>query len=122
MKRALKILIVIFLFIVVVCLSQTAVDPDDFTGHWFSSEDHSVYLFRNGLIYCPRHSVPISDADSISGAYCYGKDRVYLFAKGIQGLENGKELYLIQKDDTSILCDSRDGSGVIYFARSKNNK
>lgn len=116
MKQATAFSIVLLLLIIVV-LSQTAIDPEDFTGQWYSSNDQSVYLFQDGLIYCSKHVIPLSDTDSISGSYTYCRNSIYLFANGIDGLETAKEVYLVQRDDGSFLCENQDGTGEIYFIR-----
>lgn len=109
--------IILFLLILVAGLSQTAIDPDDFTGKWYSSEDQSIYLFQEGLIYCPKHAIALSDRDSISGAYSFCGSSVFLFANGIEGLETEKELYLVTNHDGCFLCENQDGSGTVYFIR-----
>lgn len=117
MKRAAVVCTVILLSIILVGFGQTAMNPDDVVGQWYSSVDQSGYLFREGLIYCTKHVVPLSDTDSISGAYIFSKNSVFLFAEGVEGLESAKELYLIQKGDGSFLCENKDGSGAVYFIR-----
>ena len=98
-------------------LCLTAVDPEDFTGQWYSAADQSVYLFRDGLVFCSRHAVPLSDTETISGAYTFGKDRIYLFASGIPGLEKERELYLVISGEEHCLCENPDGTGTVYFIR-----
>ena len=119
MKRLFLFGIMIVLLAVIVGFSRTAFDPDAFTGKWYSAADQSVYLFQEGLIYNSKHSVPVSDTDALSGAYTCCKDSVYLFAKGIAGLETEKELFLVEQKDGSFLCEREDGSGEIYFIRYK---
>lgn len=119
MKRLFLFGIMIVLLAVIVGFSRTAFDPDAFTGKWYSAADQSVYLFQEGLIYNSKHSVPVSDKDALSGAYTCCKDSVYLFAKGIAGLETEKELFLVERNDGSFLCEREDGSGEIYFIRYK---
>jgi len=119
MKRLAAFSTIILLFIIITGFGQTAVDPEDFAGQWYSSSDQSVYLFQEGLIYCPKHAVAISDNASISGAYSYCKNSIYLFAIGVNGLETEKALYLVHSGDGSFLCENKDGSGIIYFIRYK---
>lgn len=114
MKYVLPFLI---LFLVITGLCQPVVDPQNYTGLWYSADDQTVYLFQNGLIYCTKHAVPISDTDFVSGAYFYYKNSVLLFANGVEGLEAEKEVYWVQNDDGSFLCENKDGSGEIYFIR-----
>ena len=117
MKRAAVISMLICLAVVLIFLSQTAIDPENFSGKWYSSADQNVYLFQEGLIYSQQHAIPYSDTDSISGAYAYCKDSVLVFAAGIEGLEKEKELYLVREGEGSFLCESRDGTGKVYFIR-----
>jgi len=109
----------IFIIIALLCmLSATAIDPADFTGSWYSVTDQSVYHFHDGLIQCTQHSVPLSDRESISGAYIFNRDSIVLFAVGINELETVHQLYLIQNGSESYLCENQDGSGNIYFIRN----
>ena len=117
MKRFVVICITILFCLTAVGLSRSAADPDDFTGQWYSAADQSVYLFREGLIFCSRHRVPLSDKDAISGAYTFGKDRIFLFATGIPGLETERELYLITEGEECFLGENPDGTGTVYFIR-----
>lgn len=117
MKRRTVFGIGILLCILVAGLYQTALDPAEYTGIWYSSEDQSAYLFQDGLIYCEKHPVFVSDQDSISGFYTFCRDSVLLFARGISGLEREMELYLVYSDESSFLCENPDGTGRIYFIR-----
>ena len=118
MKHAIAICAV--LLIIIVGLGQTVIDPGDYTGEWYSSDDQSIYHFQDGLIYCSKHAVALSGANSISGAYSYCRNSVFLFAEGIDGLESEKEIFLIHKDEGSFLCENKDGTGKIYFMRHKD--
>ena len=117
MKRFTAICIAVFVLAIFIMLGQTARDPAVFSGKWYSSVDQSVYVFEDGLIYCPKFKIALSKDDYISGAYTYGKDSIFLFVSGIEGLETERELYLIHKGDGSFLCDHEDGSGTIFFIR-----
>lgn len=105
------------LLMIIIGLNQPVIDPQDYTGQWYSAKNQSVYLFQNGLIYCSKHSIALTDTDSISGAYSYGKKSILLFADGIDGLKTEKEIYLVNNNDGSFLCEHKDGSGEIYFIR-----
>ena len=98
-------------------LCRTAVDPADFTGRWYASADQSVYLFQEGIVYCAKHPVMLSEEDAISGAYAFGRDSICLFARGVPGLERERVLYLVRREDSSFLCENRDGTGPVYFIR-----
>ena len=115
MKYLLSLCLV--LLIIALGLNQTILDPLDYTGQWYSAKDQSLYLFENGLIHCRRHSIPVSGSDTISGAYSFSRHSILLFARGVEGLETEKELYLVQKGDSSLLCENQDGTGEIYFIR-----
>lgn len=117
MRRSAIICIVILICVLIVGLSQTAVDPEDFTGEWYSAEDQSLYFFQEGLIYSSKHPIGLSAKEPISGAYSYCKNTIFLFAVGMDGLEKERELYLIQHNDSSYLCENEDGSGKTYFIR-----
>ena len=117
MKRSFLFCILICFGILLVFFGRTAVDPEDFSGQWYSSGDQNVYLFQEGLIYNSKHGVPLSDSETISGAYAYCNDSILLFAKGIKGLETEKELYLVHKDDGSFLYEHKDGTGELFFIR-----
>ena len=120
MKQLVSISLIIFFIGIIIVFSQTAVNPEDFNGEWYSSIDQSVYLFQDGLISCSRHAVPISDVAYISGAYAYCKNSILVFAMGIDDLETEKVLYLVQRDGGSFLCEHKNGTGEIYFMRYSN--
>lgn len=105
------------LLLIIVGLCQPVVDLQNYTGVWYSADDQTVYLFQNGLIYCTNHAVPISGMDFVSGAYSYCINSILLFANGVEGLETEKEVFWVQNDNGSFLCENKDGSGEIYFIR-----
>lgn len=119
MRRVAVSSFIILVCVIVAGLCQSAIDPDNFAGEWYSAMDQSVYLFQDGLLYCTKHPVPLSDNTYISGAYTYSKNTIFLFAAGIEGLEKERELHLIHNDDGSFLCESEDGTGQIYFIRNR---
>ncbi len=117
MRRLAAIVILIFLIIIIAGLFRTAVNPENFRGVWYAADDQCSYLFEDGLIHCGTDLETSRDSHLISGAYTYCKNSVFLFAEGIAGLEAEKEIYLVEKDNGSFLCENRDGSGKIYFIR-----
>lgn len=114
MRRSALFGILILICAIIAGLCQTAVDPEDFTGQWYASSDQSIYTFREGIVFSGKFP------DSISGAYTFSRKSIFLFAKGVPGLEQEKQLYLLQKDDGSFLCENPDGTGEIYFIRYKD--
>lgn len=119
MKRFAIVCMVLMIIGIVVGLSRTALDPEDFSGLWYSSDDPSAYLFQEGLIYRSHKDPKVSGLDSFCGAYWFCRDSVFLFVQGMDGLETEKELYLVYGDDVSFLCEHADGSGKNYFIRYK---
>jgi len=121
MKRwgiaAVMALLAAFLF-----LSRTAVDPEDFTGQWYSSREQCIYEFRDGLIYCSKYPLCKLEEGALSGAYVFSGKSIFLFARGIEGLETEREVYLIEKPEESLLCEKKDGSGEIYFVRDNRGR
>lgn len=117
MKRLSLFCTMFMLIIIVGGLCLTAIDPADYSGKWYSTKDQNVYLFQEGMIYCPKHAVMLSDTEYISGAYTYSQSSIFLFVDGIEGLETGRELFLIQSADSCFLCEKSDGSGTVYFIR-----
>ena len=103
-------------------LNRTAMDPADFTGDWYSSREQCIYHFQNGLIYCPKYPILISDGNAISGAYVFSGKSIFLFAKGIEGLETEREVYLVETAEESLLCENDDGTGQIFFVRDNRGK
>lgn len=122
MKRVTLWCIIFSILLIIVGLCQTAINPNAFTGQWYSSADQSIYVFQNGLITCNKHDVTTPEMASISGAYTYCKDSIYLFVNGIEGLETEKELYLVHKGEGSFLFENKDGTGKFYFVRYHNEK
>ena len=117
MKRWAVLCGALLLILFGVLLGRTAIDPADYTGEWYSYETQRLYCFQNGLIYSPKHGETVSDALPISGAYAFGRNRIFLFVEGISGLESEKQIYLVKHGSEHILCENKDGSGQIYFVR-----
>lgn len=117
MKRWLLLGIAVITVAVMAFLGQPAIDPENFTGEWYSADGQHIYLFHNGIIQCRQHYAELSDGSTFSGAYSFSGKSVALFAMGIDGLENVKELYLIENKEESLLCENADGTGTIYFVR-----
>ena len=115
MRRLVVLLIALLLLIIITGLSRTALDPEVFRGEWYSADDQTLYYFQDGLIYSSKFADEITDASSISGAYTYSRDTIFLFAEGVSGLETEQEIYLVQNHDGRFLCESKDGTGMIYF-------
>lgn len=119
MRRWLLCGITVITVVIAVFLGQTAVDPEDFTGDWYSASGQRIYRFHNGIISCEDDPVQLSDNNTISGAYIFAGKKVSLFVMGVDGLETVTELYLVEHKEESFLCDKADGTGEIYFIRSK---
>lgn len=117
MRRWLLFVFAIITVAFIAILGQPAVDPEDFTGEWYSAGGQQIYRFHNGLIHCEKGSVPLGDGSTISGAYIFSGKSVAVFAVGIDGLETVKEIYLIENKEESLLCENEDGTGTIYFVR-----
>ena len=117
MRHAAVLGIIFIILIILAGLCMTAVDPEDFTGTWYSSKDQSLYLFQEGILYCAKNPIPLSESEHISGAYTFSQGSVFLFAKGIPGLEREKQLFLVRKDNCSFLCENPDGTGENFFIR-----
>ena len=117
MRRWLLCGIAIIIVAVIAFLGQTAIDPEDFTGEWYSASGQQIYRFQNGIIHSDQHSAVLPDGSSISGAYTFSGKSVALFAMGVEGLESVRDLYLIENKEESLLCERKDGTGKIYFVR-----
>ncbi len=119
MKRWLLLGIIMVLVLAgICCLFRTALEPEAFTGVWYSAEDGSAYVFQGGIIRCQEHHVPVSDDTIFSGSYSFSADSIALFAVGVEGLEQVREIYLIRSWRGDRLCENRDGSGTVYFYRN----
>ena len=117
MRRSIVLLFAFFLLTIIAGFNQTVLDPEDFRGEWYSNDNQDVYIFQDGLIYCPGTEGLITDPASVSGAYTYSADSIFLFTTGVSGLETEQEIYLVQNKDGSFLCETKDGSGRIFFIR-----
>jgi hypothetical protein len=116
------IAVAVVLLVIFCVLNCTAIDPEDFTGDWYSSREQCIYHFQNGLIYCQKYPIFMSDGESVSGAYVFSGKSIFLFAEGIEGLEAEREVYLVETADESLLCEREDGTGKIYFIRANRKK
>ena len=117
MRKRLLCGIAVIVILLIAFLSQTAIDPDDFAGEWYSVNGQHIYRFEDGIIQCEQHAIELADGRSVSGAYTFSGKSIALFAMGIDGLDTVKELYLIENKEESLLCEHADGSGIIYFVR-----
>ena len=116
-KRGALFCILILALSLIAVLCRAAVDPEDFTGQWYASADQSVYLFHEGIVYCAKYPVMLSEEAAISGAYVFSRDTICLFARGVPGLERERVLYLVHGEESSFLCENRNGTGPVYFIR-----
>ena len=55
MKRYSFFGFIILLLFLIAGLGRTAIEPDQFTGQWYSADDQNIYLFQEGLVYCSEH-------------------------------------------------------------------
>lgn len=113
MKRLTGMGLILLCIGILLGLSQTAMDPADFSGIWYASDDQTAYLFQEGLI------TGTKAPESMVGAYWYCRDSVFLFVRDMEGLDTERELYLNQDGEVSFLSENRDGSGKVFFLRYK---
>lgn len=92
-------------------LNRPVLQPEQFTGRWYAQNTGIRYTFEEGLIWP-------EGTDTFGGAYCFGKDSVFLFAPGVEGLEKEQQLYLVSDKAGDLLCEKEDGTGTVYFRRS----
>ena len=117
MKRWIGLGIILTALIVGGCLlSQTAVDPADFTGDWYGAEDGRLYQFHEGIISSPADTRGAEDG--FCGAYLFCKDRILLFTVNPNGESKLMELYPAGDPKGEFLSETADGAGRIVFARS----
>lgn len=117
MKRWIVLGIVLCILIAGGCLlTQTAVDPADFTGDWYGADDGRLYQFQEGIITSPGDTH--AEGGDFCGAYVFCKDRVYLFTMDPGGQSVLKELYPAGEPKGEFLCVTADGAGRIVFSRS----
>lgn len=104
------------IFLGIVLLSRTAISYPDFMGEWYAYSDGKRYVFSEGII---QESDPNGkNEEMISGAYSVCRDSMLLFARGIEGLETERNVYLIHKSSGDLLCEHPDGTGIVYFTRT----
>lgn len=118
MKKWVALSVILIASVIAILLSQTVSDPADYSGEWYSAKDQTQYLFQDGIIYCQKHPIILLDDRAVSGAYTYSGKTVMLFASGVEGLEEERQLYLINNANESMLCDSKDGRGKVFFIRA----
>ena len=101
----------------IIGLTQTAIDPSDFTGKWYYAEDMSVYLFHNGVIISEAHHMDMDEDEIFSGAYSFAKNKIYLFFAAENRVGDPIELLLIHSSSGDRLCDSQTGTVIFYRER-----
>ena len=57
-----------------VALNAKILEPTDFTGAWYRTEDGMLYIFEDGIIECADKEIIVLDNAVFSGAYCFAKD------------------------------------------------
>jgi len=122
MKKLIGPIILLIIITVVFLLGQSATDPADYAGVWYTANGKDTYRFLDGIIFCRSHGVSLPDGSTISGAYTYSGKKIVLYANGVEGLETERDLYLVEHQQEVLLCDNPDGKGVIYFIRAKPTK
>lgn len=116
-RRCLILVLCLCVFFLVFLLFFPAQTPNSVTGTWYATFDESQFDFSGGLIFSDQHYLELSDGQRFSGAYCCGKNRIFLFAVEIPGLESEKELYLVKTPQGDHLCEDPQGKGQTYFHR-----
>lgn len=96
-------------------LGSTAVDPELFTGDWYSAADGKLYHFGDGIITCTENTQKGAD---FYGAYFFCGNRILLFTVDNSGVSQLRELYPGGEPRGEFLCESAAGSGRIYFSRT----
>lgn len=96
-------------------LGSTAVDPELFTGEWYSAADGKLYHFSEGVITCTDRTQKGAD---FCGAYFFCGNRILLFTVDPSGVSQLRELYPGGEPRGEFLCESAAGSGRIYFSRT----
>lgn len=99
-------------------LGRTAIPYETFTGEWYSSEEGIRYVFSQGIIMCEEFGIPLGENQTMSGAYCVSRDSMVLFARGVEGLETERDVYLVHGSRGDVLCEHPDGSGIVFFTRN----
>lgn len=118
MKRWLPAVAGVVVLLVGLWLSMPVMEPEYFTGIWYSGQGNNVYSFEDGLIYSWDESAEDNKERKRCGAYIYCADSVYLFVQEMEGLEREQELYLIREKGADRLSTERNGMGITYFRRS----
>ena len=97
---------------------QKAMEPARFTGIWYNARENASYAFREGII----QRLQTEDPEQIYGAYTFTSDSITLFVTDMEGLQEVTTLYWVSRKDADVLCQTRDGSGIIYFSRAQMQK
>ena len=119
MKRWIPIGVILLLVILAAGLCATAWNPELFTGDWYSAGSGERFSFREGLVTCDGHNLLDGTDEAMCGAYCFDRNSVMVFARGVEGLDVPRRLYLVRSGSGDRLCEAKDGSGVTYFCREK---
>ena len=119
MKRWVPIGVIFVLVILAAGLCATAWNPESFTGDWYCAKSGERYSFREGLVSCDGQNLLDGTDEAMCGAYCFDRNSVMVFARGVEGLETPRQLYLVHGGSGDRLCEEKDGSGVTYFCRER---
>ena len=119
MKRWIPLGLLLIFLLAALGLCCCAVDPEDYSGEWYSAEDASMYSFRAGIVQGDDHSIPAADGTRFSGAYSFARNRIALFYVGPGGVEEVRELTLVRRWDGDRLCGTENGTMKTFFYRSR---
>lgn len=120
MKRRLFVgVFVLILILVCAALNTTITDPADCSGVWYRGEDAARCVFRDGIIECADQERIVFEDAVFSGAYSFAKDKAVVFVVDANGVSEVMDLYLVHGSVGDILCETKDGTGKIWFYRDQ---
>lgn len=116
MKRVLLLSsLIVMMAILTACGASKAYD---FNGDWYSAKDGYLYVFTDGDVFCEENYVTLDSGKKTSGGYYEHEN--YIEAYIIETIGAGEDvspLYLIQGEETDMLCSDLEGNNV-FFCRS----
>ena len=115
MRRTIWIILLVILL--VFALNQNAIEPEMFTGTWYSTENGNVYCFQNGII----EQIQPVKTPNIDGAYCFARNKIALYVSDLDGIDTVQTLYLASRNGTDILSMDPKGQEKAYFSRNNEN-
>lgn len=86
-----------------------------YDGTWYMAQNGVACRFGEGRIY--RDDLESKEGQTLCGVYQEVDGRAEANLADVGGVSIPRPLYIVETDAGTVLCDSPDGNGTVYFYR-----